>query len=143
MQTQCIQFHDEHSSGSALELAAAAHDLRNRIGVAGCEVHLLRRNVAVETAVVAEYLASLERTLRAATDQLENVIELICADAYLPPATHTPKLDLVELITDVVAHFRATYGVSALTFTSSMPSIREVLPPTLIQLNKSCAASIV
>jgi signal transduction histidine kinase len=124
VQTQSIRFR-EQSFGSALEIAAAAHDLRNRVGIAGCEIHLLRQRITqkAETAFTSEYLASVERTLHAASDQLEGLLELIRARASLQPGPETPRLDLVEFVTRLVAQRRSTHGPHDLVFLTATPEI--------------------
>lgn len=125
MRTQSIRYH-EQSSGSALDIAAAAHDLRNRVGIAGCEVYLLRRRITgeAEGAFASEYLASIERTLHAANLQLESLLELTRAHPSMQAGTQMPRLDLVELVTRLVAQRRSTYGVHDLTLMCTASQIR-------------------
>ena len=126
MQMQSIQLSQE-SIGSALEIVAAAHDLRNRIGVAGCEVHLLRKRIAGGTAFASEFLSSLERTLRAANDQLESLLELLCAQATLQVGSDSAELlDLVGMVKRVVAQHDSASDVHEFTLLNTSPEIAGV-----------------
>jgi signal transduction histidine kinase len=105
---------------SALEVATAAHDLRNRLGIAGCEVHLLRCRLGPNSTVVSEYLASLERSLDAANVQLEALLELTYSDVSLGSACKFSTLDLVQLAEQLLAEQRASGAPHDFTLTSTV-----------------------
>jgi signal transduction histidine kinase len=86
-----------------LELAAAAHDLRNRISIAGCELHELRSKLVrtrCETALV-EVLTSTERSLAETSNGLEALLELMRLPLRVPEST-AHATDLVKLTRQVI-----------------------------------------
>jgi signal transduction histidine kinase len=113
----------EKALRSALETATAAHDLRNRIGIAGCEVNLLRRRLGPGQARVSAYLVSLERSLEAANVQLEAVLEMTRSQVSLRVAAEPPTADLVQLVAQLVAEQRCIDRAHEFSFVSNVPQL--------------------
>jgi signal transduction histidine kinase len=113
----------EQVLGTALEAATAAHDLRNRIGIAGCEVNLLRHRLGPGQAPVSGYLAALERSLEAANIQLEGLLELTRPQVTLRVTAEPPTADLVQLVAQLVAEQRCIDPAHEFSFVSTVPQL--------------------
>jgi signal transduction histidine kinase len=80
-----------------LELATAAHDLRNRVSVAGCEIRQLHRRLGACDATVSVSLESIEGSLAHTNALLEALLELACTQANLPLGIDPRRVDLVRV----------------------------------------------
>jgi signal transduction histidine kinase len=108
-----------------LEVATAAHDLRNRLGIAGCEVHQLRRRLSASGAGVAARLDRVERLLGQINALLEGLLEEACDKASVRVGTSPGTIDLVSLARRVLA-LEGCDADSALRFTlaTNVPQLR-------------------
>lgn len=85
-----------------LEVATATHDLRNRLGIALCELRQLR--LQVDGQGMGDQLDAIERSLAQATTQLEGLLEHACSQTSLRPSVETRTVDLVEVVKAVASH---------------------------------------
>jgi signal transduction histidine kinase len=84
-----------------LEVATAAHDLRNRLGIALCELRQLRLQMGGPG--VSDQLDSVERVLAQTTTQLEGLLEQACSQTSLRASVDARTVDLVEVVRSIVA----------------------------------------
>src|SRR6267143_1931101 len=84
-----------------LELATAAHDLRNRLGIALCELRQLRLQIGGRD--VCDQLDAVERLLAQTTPLLEGLLEHACSQSSLRPSVDTRTVDLVEVVRAVAS----------------------------------------
>src|SRR5689334_1171320 len=87
-----------------LELAAAAHDLRNRISIAGCELHQLHSTLVQtrsDTALM-EVLTLAHRSLLEITNRLETLLERTRPWLRVPDSA-AEATDLLELVCQLIA----------------------------------------
>ncbi len=85
-----------------LEVATAAHDLRNRLGIALCELRQLRLQMGGPG--MADQLDAIERSLAQTTTLLEELLEQACRQTSLRPSVETRPVDLVEVVKAVASH---------------------------------------
>lgn len=79
-----------------LEIATAAHDLRNRIGIAQCELRLLRLQIGGRGE--SDQIEVAERLLAQATTLLEGLLAHACTQTSLRASIDTRTVDLVEVV---------------------------------------------
>src|SRR5690348_8501192 len=86
-----------------LTMATAAHDWRNRLSIAGCEIQQTRSKLASSAcdAACLEILASVERSLAEANSHLETLLELTRKHIRVPDSASTT--DLVALARRLIA----------------------------------------
>jgi signal transduction histidine kinase len=92
---------DDFACTCELELATAAHDLRNRLGIALCELRQLR--LRIDGPGVCEQLDQVERLLAQSTTLLEALLEHACSQTGLGAGVETPTVDLVEVVRALVS----------------------------------------
>jgi signal transduction histidine kinase len=89
-----------------LEVTTAAHDLRNRLSIAGCEIYQLRRKLAGAARAtepgVSDCLETIESSLRQTNTLLEHLLELARNQASVLVSSDPRTLDLVALTKRVV-----------------------------------------
>ena len=82
-----------------LEVATAAHDLRNRLSVASCEIHELRRrlsaHVTASGAQISECLECIERSMAHTNRLMEDLLEL---ETEWTDSTSGPDWRSVDLV---------------------------------------------
>jgi signal transduction histidine kinase len=85
-----------------LEVAAAAHDLRNRLSVAGCELRQLQGRWGVDDAGISDWLAAVERSLAHTNSMLEGLLELACCQSCMRVTDGAPCVDVVALTRNLI-----------------------------------------
>jgi signal transduction histidine kinase len=110
-----------HTVIRQLELATAVHDLRNRMSIAQCEVHQLRRQLETfaSDASVLQALTLVARSLEQTNALLEDLMDVTANEVRLPPTTCSPT-DLVKLTRDVIAETASDHRVELATTMSSV-----------------------
>jgi signal transduction histidine kinase len=95
---------NNYDASCQLQVAIAAHDLRNRLSVARCQVFQLRCQIRTSPcdARVRSSLASVTRALLRTNTLLEDVLELTAVQVRLP-ATTTPAVDIIRVARRLVA----------------------------------------
>jgi signal transduction histidine kinase len=111
-----------------LEVATAAHDLRNRLGIAGCEIQQLRLQLAPNLdpgcPAVAECLESIERLLAHTNAQLEGLLELACGQNGVRVTTNGCRLDLVGVVKRLVDLQRCDGSGHKISVVANVQSLR-------------------
>jgi two-component system OmpR family sensor kinase len=93
---------DDLACTCELEVATAAHDLRNRLGIALCELRQLRLHVGGRD--VSDQLDVVERLIEQTTTLLEGLLERACSQSNLRASVDTRTVDLVEVVRAVASH---------------------------------------
>jgi signal transduction histidine kinase len=97
----------------SFEIAAAAHDLRNRLSIAQCETRLLRSRVASTDASheprLASCLDAIDLSLTRIVALMEGLLEIAIERVQAEPNPYDEDLvDLAACVSDVVAVHRQT-----------------------------------
>jgi signal transduction histidine kinase len=96
----------------SFEIAAAAHDLRNRLSIAQCETRLLRSRVAStdesQEPRVADFLDAIELALTRMVALMEGLLEIAMEGVQAEPNSAEELVDLTECVSEVVALHRQT-----------------------------------
>jgi signal transduction histidine kinase len=95
---------DNYDVACQLQVATAAHDLRNRLSIARCQVLQLRCQIRVSPcdARIRSSLASVTRALLRTNILLEDVLELT-ADQVRLPAPTARGVDIIRVARRLVA----------------------------------------
>jgi signal transduction histidine kinase len=110
-----------------LEVATAAHDLRNRLSVASCQVNELRQrlsaHVTASRADISEYLESIERSMAHTNRLMEDLLELATEQSDPPHDPDWRSVDLVACASRVAALVRRAMHGPHLTVRANVPTL--------------------
>jgi signal transduction histidine kinase len=94
------------------EIAAAAHDLRNRLSIAQCETRLMRSRVVYTDEAhkprLADCLDACDLALTRSVALMEDLLEIAVERVAAQPNSHEELVDLTECVSEVVALYRQT-----------------------------------
>src|ERR1051325_6490327 len=109
---------------SGLELATAAHDLRNRLSIAGLEIRQMRSAMPTSSAdaAVVQDLLSAERAVAEASSRMEALLELTRLHIRVPDSGPRAT-DLVTLARKLVEHRQRGGGPDRLVLLTTVPRL--------------------
>jgi signal transduction histidine kinase len=110
-----------------LQIATAAHDLRNRLGVAGCEIQELRSQLPHQLdasgAAIAEALESVERSLAHTNALLEDLLERACGQSCVQVTCDPHSVDLVQLAKRMFVSQHCASSTHRMSFVPVVPRL--------------------
>jgi signal transduction histidine kinase len=110
-----------------LKVATAAHDLRNRLSVASCQIHELRRRLSARVTTngrgISECLECIERAMAHTNRLMEDLLELATEQTHPRPEPDWRSMDLVACASRVAALVRSATGAPRLTVRANVPTL--------------------
>jgi signal transduction histidine kinase len=119
-----LEARDDNFLAGRLEVASAAHDLRNRLSIASCEIQELRRQLASRGCDpgIRETLASVQLFLARSNTLLETLLDMTRCEIGVPTSA-PPELDIVSLAKQLVAENYSTSRGHAVELVASDPPL--------------------
>lgn len=119
-----LQSEDKYAVIRQLEIATAAHDLRNRLSIARCQLLQLRcrTRTSPNDATIRDSLASISRGLLRTNALLDAVLEMT-ADQVRLPATVEHATDLVSVARQVIVEELSAGRNSQVAVVTALPCL--------------------